>query len=250
MGILGDLGDAIDTITNPDNWQYADEAWEMFVDDPTAWVRDLGESAADGVADFVELGSGYISWGIDRLIGNTDYTQMRESSQNFVNRVSGFWTGHEYAAEANVIANIDKTDYVLENLQDIYANKVEEAREAVIQAMTELNNVNGFSEYVYSLDVNYFNQAFDSIGEAILYLSQQIQTNINSIVTYSNTSTLDRVLASIGNISAKFEEGFFGVFESIEDWNISFGAYQSRFYNLHWNDKDNLYLNVYDYGEK
>lgn len=40
------------------------------------------------------------------------------------------------------------------------------------------------------------------------------------------------------------------VFESIEDWNISFGAYQSRFYNLHWNNKDNLYLNVYDYGEK
>lgn len=40
------------------------------------------------------------------------------------------------------------------------------------------------------------------------------------------------------------------VFESIEDWNISFGAYQSRFYNLHWNNKDNLYLHVYDYGEK
>lgn len=40
------------------------------------------------------------------------------------------------------------------------------------------------------------------------------------------------------------------VFESIEDWNISFGAYQSRFYNLHWNNNDNLYLNVYDYGEK
>lgn len=40
------------------------------------------------------------------------------------------------------------------------------------------------------------------------------------------------------------------VFESIENWNISFGAYQSRFYNLHWNNKDNLYLNVYNYGEK
>ena len=40
------------------------------------------------------------------------------------------------------------------------------------------------------------------------------------------------------------------VFESIEDWNISFGAYQSRFYNLHWNNNENLYLNVYDYGEK
>lgn len=40
------------------------------------------------------------------------------------------------------------------------------------------------------------------------------------------------------------------VFESIEDWNISFGAYQSRFYNLHWNKKREPYLNLYDYGEK
>lgn len=40
------------------------------------------------------------------------------------------------------------------------------------------------------------------------------------------------------------------VFESIEDWNISFGAYQSRFYNLHWNKELKPYLDVYDYGEK
>lgn len=40
------------------------------------------------------------------------------------------------------------------------------------------------------------------------------------------------------------------VFETIEDWNISFGAYQSRFYNLHWNNKNEPYLNLYDYGEK
>ena len=40
------------------------------------------------------------------------------------------------------------------------------------------------------------------------------------------------------------------VFESIEDWNISFGAYQSRFYNLHWNSNNKPYLNLYDYGEK
>lgn len=40
------------------------------------------------------------------------------------------------------------------------------------------------------------------------------------------------------------------VFESIEDWNISFGAYQSRFYNLHWNVYNQPYLNIYNYGEK
>lgn len=40
------------------------------------------------------------------------------------------------------------------------------------------------------------------------------------------------------------------VFESIEDWNISFGAYQSRFYNLHWNKDLKPYFDIYAYGEK
>lgn len=40
------------------------------------------------------------------------------------------------------------------------------------------------------------------------------------------------------------------VFESIEDWNISFGAYQSRFYNLHWRNDNKPIFGVYDYGEK
>ena len=41
------------------------------------------------------------------------------------------------------------------------------------------------------------------------------------------------------------------VFEEIEDWNISFGAYQSRFYNLHWNKNNNIdYKEIYNYGNK
>lgn len=54
----------------------------------------------------------------------------------------------------------------------------------------------------------------------------------------------------INNKIVRFVDFEGSVFESIENWNISFGAYQSRFYNLHWNNKDNLYLNIYEYGEK
>lgn len=42
------------------------------------------------------------------------------------------------------------------------------------------------------------------------------------------------------------------VYESVEDWNISFGAYQSRYYNLHY-DKNNtidIYKNLYVYFDK
>lgn len=54
----------------------------------------------------------------------------------------------------------------------------------------------------------------------------------------------------ISNNIVKYMDFEGSVFESIEDWNISFGAYQSRFYNLHWNIKKQPYLNLYDYGEK
>ena len=42
------------------------------------------------------------------------------------------------------------------------------------------------------------------------------------------------------------------VYESVEDFNISFGAYQSRYYNLHYSkmDMDSIYKNLYVYYEK
>ncbi len=77
---------------------------------------------------------------------------------------------------------------------------------------------------------SYYEKENDDIAIAFLYYKTFQYLIKNNIVKYMD-----------------FEGS---VFESIEDWNISFGAYQSRFYNLHWNNKDNLYLNVYDYGEK
>ncbi len=54
----------------------------------------------------------------------------------------------------------------------------------------------------------------------------------------------------INNNIVKYIDFEGSVFESIEDWNISFGAYQSRFYNLHWNKNNIPYLDIYNYGTK
>lgn len=77
---------------------------------------------------------------------------------------------------------------------------------------------------------SYYAQEHDDVAIAYIYYKMFEYLINNNIVRYID-----------------FEGS---VFESIEDWNISFGAYQSRFYNLHWNNKENIYLNVYDYGEK
>ena len=61
----------------------------------------------------------------------------------------------------------------------------------------------------------------------------------------------DKGLESIiGNIYQTFDG--VDVYESIEDFNMSFGAYQDRFYNLHWKKKKKyeLYPILYDYGKK
>lgn len=53
-----------------------------------------------------------------------------------------------------------------------------------------------------------------------------------------------------GNIKFIDFEG--SVYESVEDFNISFGAYQSRYYNLHYSKSnvENIYNNLYVYYEK
>lgn len=54
------------------------------------------------------------------------------------------------------------------------------------------------------------------------------------------------------NTTVKFLDFEGSVYESIEDFNMSFGAFQDRYYNLHWKDKniEELYTNLYEYGDK
>lgn len=77
---------------------------------------------------------------------------------------------------------------------------------------------------------SYYEQKKDDIAIAFLYYKIFEYLMNNNIVSYID-----------------FEGS---VFESIEDWNISFGAYQSRFYNLHWSKEKKDFSNIYDYGEK
>lgn len=88
--------------------------------------------------------------------------------------------------------------------------------------------------------------AWDSNTAYILY-SYYEKSNDDIAIAYIYYKMFEYL---INNNVVRYIDFEGSVFESIEDWNISFGAYQSRFYNLHWNNKDNLYLNIYDYGEK
>lgn len=76
---------------------------------------------------------------------------------------------------------------------------------------------------------SYYDQRDDDVAIAFLY---------HNIIKYLYDDT---------NVIFLDFEG--SVFETIENWNISFGASQERFYNLHW--KKNYKIDeMYDYGEK
>lgn len=77
---------------------------------------------------------------------------------------------------------------------------------------------------------SFYEEVYDDVAIAYIYYNMIKYLIDNKIVEY-----LD------------FEGS---VFETIEDWNISFGAYQSTFYNLHWNKELVLYRDIYNYGEK
>lgn len=77
---------------------------------------------------------------------------------------------------------------------------------------------------------SYYEEESDDIAIAFLYYKIFEYLKQNNIVSFID-----------------FEGS---VFESIEDWNISFGAYQSRFYNLHWSNEGKDFKGIYDYGEK
>ena len=187
-------------------WENADLAWKMFVDDVSNFGNNVVKTVDEGLTDF----GGFV---VGAVTGETN-----EYGDRFVDNITGFWTGHNMLSEQNVTTNIDKANLVMETLKYTHNTIVENAREEVRKAMRELNNVSGLNEYVInSLDVNYFDSAFDSINEGIEYIATQLRTNVDNILSYSNSSGGEKFAASVGNIAAKFEEGFFKVFESIDD---------------------------------
>lgn len=79
---------------------------------------------------------------------------------------------------------------------------------------------------------SYYNHALDVSTIPFLY---------NSIINYLKNETNCRYLDFEGS-----------VFEEIEKWNLSFGAKQYLYFNYYWqkNNREEIYKDLYDYGEK
>lgn len=135
-----------------------------------------------------------------------------------------FFTGRDPKA-ADVYADYDRVADVTDRINQIAKNDVDEAKEAIQAAVQELNNVNGFQQYVGSLPVNTFDSTLDTVSTAISDIGTAITSAAEDIKAYEEAPWYEKAGSTILMGGAKFLEGALGVLEDLGDGLLSVGGF-------------------------
>ena len=135
-----------------------------------------------------------------------------------------FFTGRDPKA-ADVYADYDRVADVTDRINQIAKNDVDEAKEAIQAAVQELNNVNGFQQYVGSLPVNTFDSTLDTVSTAISDIGTAITSAAEDIKAYEEAPWYEKAGSTILMGGAKFLEGGLGVLEDLGDGLLSVGGF-------------------------
>ncbi len=171
-------------------------------------------------------------------------------------------TGHS-EKEADVYANFEKVEIVVEELNNISTTVVKQAEEEVKAAIQEVNSVNGVSDYVGTIQINSYDSLFESITETIQSLGKQLNDKADTIKIYSESDPFSKVLSGGAMVLSKLGEGFTSVGEGILDTAVSivgwgagglgFEKFQNDIANFVKKDLSHDLFNVYyksDFAKK
>lgn len=117
-------------------------------------------------------------------------------------------------------------------VENYISKSIEKQRGMSFVAISDNQNVGGV-HIVWDVETAYIMYSYYEPGYDV------IASLYYEIISYLKTQTDVKYLDFEGS-----------VFETIEDWNISFNAYQSRFYNLHWDQANEGIYYLYNYGDK
>ena len=131
-----------------------------------------------------------------------------------------FFTGRDPKA-ADVYADYDRVADVTDRINQIAKNDVDEAKEAIQAAVQELNNVNGFQQYVGSLPTNTFDSTLDTVSTAISEIGKSITSAAEDIKAYEEAPWYEKAGSTILMGLSKVGEGALGVLEDIGDGGLS-----------------------------
>lgn len=95
----------------------------------------------------------------------------------------GFWswlTGHD-EKESDLYANYELVDTVKSEFQRIATVDVQEAQDAINEAIEQVNNVKGMSEYIGSINAAGYNSVFESLTDTIAGFGEQLGAKAESI---------------------------------------------------------------------
>lgn len=135
-----------------------------------------------------------------------------------------FFTGRDPKA-ADVYADYDRVADVTDRINQIAKNDVDDAKEAIQAAVQELNNVNGFQQYVGSLPTNTFDSTLDTVSTAISDIGTAITSAAEDIKAYEEAPWYEKAGSTILMGGAKLLEGGLGVLEDIGDGLLSVGGF-------------------------
>lgn len=132
----------------------------------------------------------------------------------------GWLTGHD-EKEQSVYKNEDKVNEVVDSLEKISNEGVNQAKSQIYEALNEINEVPGFTDYVNTINVNAYDEVFESISSTILQASEMVKSKADAIKEYNDASWLGKIGSTFAMTGAKLGEGLLSVLEDIGDGALS-----------------------------
>ena len=134
--------------------------------------------------------------------------------------IGNFLTGHS-EQESSLYANYDKVNLVEDRLTNIVNSMIPTAKANVMNAVQRVNSCKGVGSYMEPLDSSFVEGLLGNVGEEVNAISVNIRNKADSIKTFSEASTGEKILSTAAMVGAKVGEGFLSIFEGLGDGVVS-----------------------------
>ena len=114
-----------------------------------------------------------------------------------------------------------QVEAVISTINDISKETLNTAKDSIYAAFEQLNSVPGVAEYIGTFETAQYNEYFEYIREAIVDISETMDSNSQNILAYDKAGLGTKFAATLGMILAKPAEGVLSVIEDFGDGVLS-----------------------------
>ena len=133
----------------------------------------------------------------------------------------GQWLTGRGPEESYICQNTEQVEAVISTINDISKETLNTAKDSIYAAFEQLNSVPGVAEYIGTFETAQYNEYFEYIREAIVDISETMDSNSQNILAYDKAGLGTKFAATLGMILAKPAEGVLSVIEDFGDGVLS-----------------------------